>query len=135
MRRVFADTAYWIALANRRDQLHAQAMGMRRLLRGATLVTTEDVLGEFLDHFSGGGRVMREVAARTVDGILSDPSMVVLPQSHRSFLEGLALYKARPDKDYSLTDCISMEAIRREGIAEVLTHDAHFTQEGFIVLL
>ena len=61
--------------------------------------------------------------------------MVVRPQSHQTFLDGLALYKRRPDKGYSLTDCISMEALREEGITEILTHDNHFTQEGFVILL
>jgi predicted nucleic acid-binding protein len=59
----------------------------------------------------------------------------VIEQSRRSFLLGLDLYEARPDKQYSLTDCISMATMRQEGITEVLTHDAHFTQEGFHILL
>ena len=33
-------------------------------------------------------------------------------------------------KEYSLTDS-SMETMRQEGITEALTHDNHFTQEGF----
>ena len=45
------------------------------------------------------------------------------------------LYQARPDKQYSLTDCISMQAMRTEGLTEILTHDGHFTQEGFTILL
>jgi uncharacterized protein len=44
------------------------------------------------------------------------------------------LYKDRPDKEYSLTDCISMQVMRREGLTEVLTNDHHFTQEGFRIL-
>ena len=59
----------------------------------------------------------------------------MIPQSHQSFLDGLALYKARPDKGYSLTDCISMQVMRREGITEILTHDDHFTQEGWFAIL
>jgi hypothetical protein len=47
----------------------------------------------------------------------------------------LTLYKARPDKGYSLTDCISMHAMRERGISDILTHDDHFRQEGFTVLL
>ena len=31
--------------------------------------------------------------------------------------------------------CISMEAMRQEGITEIFTHDNHFIQEGFIILL
>jgi predicted nucleic acid-binding protein len=50
-------------------------------------------------------------------------------------MAGLALYKARPDKGYSLTDCISMHAMHERGVSDILTHDDHFRQEGFIVLL
>jgi predicted nucleic acid-binding protein len=61
--------------------------------------------------------------------------VTVISQTHQSFLAGLVLYEARPDKDYSLTDCISMNVMRAEGITEILTHDGHFTQEGFTKLL
>jgi predicted nucleic acid-binding protein len=59
----------------------------------------------------------------------------VLPQSRQTFHAGLARDAARPDKRYSLTDCISMEAMRQEGISEILTHDNHFAQEGLTILL
>jgi len=49
-------------------------------------------------------------------------------------LEALALYEARPDKFYSLTDCHSMQVMRREGLTDVLTNDHHFTQEGFHIV-
>jgi predicted nucleic acid-binding protein len=61
--------------------------------------------------------------------------VTVLPQSRDSFLAGLRLYELRLDKAYSLTDCISMEIMRREKLDEVLTHDEHFSQEGFRPLL
>jgi predicted nucleic acid-binding protein len=59
----------------------------------------------------------------------------VIPQSHESFLSGFDLYAARPDKGYSLTDCISMQAMRREGLTDALANDRHFQQEGFRALL
>ena len=49
-------------------------------------------------------------------------------------MAGLELYRARPDKHYSLTDCISMQTMRKEGITEALTNDPHFEQEGFLAL-
>ena len=106
-----------------------------RTLRGATIITSEEILTEFLAHFSGQGRTIREGAARYAERVLSNPGIIVRPQTHQSFLDGFALYKTRPDKGYSLTDCISMEAMRQEGIAEILTHDNHFMQEGFTILL
>jgi predicted nucleic acid-binding protein len=136
MRRVFADSLYWIALANPRDQWNARALKASGFLQAVEIVTTEEVLSElFLTHFRGQGRIMRDGAIRYAESIMNDLDITVIPQTHQTFLGGLALYKARPDKGYSLTDCISMEAMRQEGIAEVLTHDSHFTQEGFLILL
>ena len=93
------------------------------------------MLDEFLAHYSGHGPVLRNLAAATVEKAMANPLVIVRPQSHQSFLDGLALFKARPDKEYSLTDCISMEAMRQEAITEILTHDRHFRQEGFTLLL
>ncbi len=135
MRRIFADAMYWIAVANRMDQWHGKVRSVMHLLGQATLVTSEEVLDEFLTHYSGHGPTLRQVAASTVAKALSNPLVIVRPQSHQSFLDGLALYQARPDKSYSLTDCISMEAMRQDGITEILTHDNHFKQEGFTILL
>jgi predicted nucleic acid-binding protein len=135
MRRVFADTVYWIALANPLDQWHLSAMKASQSSKGAGIVTTEEVLVEFLAHFSGGGRRLRKGAVRYVESVLGDPGIVVLPQSHDTFMNGLTLYKKRPDKEYSLVDCISMESMRQQSLTDVLTHDDHFAQEGFIVLM
>jgi uncharacterized protein len=77
---------------------------------------------------------MRSRAAATVRSLLANPDVYVIPQSRESFLSGLSLYEARPDKGYSLVDCISMQTMRREGITEALTNDRHFEQEGFRAL-
>ncbi len=66
---------------------------------------------------------------------LLNSSVEVLPQSRDSFLKGLELYEHRPDKAYSLTDCISMQTMRAFQISDVLTYDKHFVQEGFRALL
>lgn len=135
MRRVFADAVYWVALANRKDQWYAKVVTVTRSLGQHTIVTTEEVLDEFLTHYSGHGTVLRNLAAATVEKAMANPLVTVRAQSHQTFLDGLALYKARPDKGYSLTDCISMETMRQESITEILTHDRHFMQEGFTTLL
>ena len=135
MTRVFADAVYWVALASPHDQWHGRAVQASRALGTAQIVTTEEVFVEFLAHFSGYGRQAREGAILYFDTVINDASILVRPQSHQSFLDGYALYQARPDKEYSLTDCISMEAMRQEGITEILTHGSHFTQEGFTTLL
>jgi len=107
MTRVFADAVYWVALASPHDQWHGRAVQASRALGTAQIITTEEVFVEFLAHFSGYGRLAREGAILYFDTVSNDASILVRPQSHQSFLDGYALYKARPDKEYSLTDCIS----------------------------
>jgi predicted nucleic acid-binding protein len=135
MRRIFVDALYWIAITNRKDQWHHAAVKASRAIAGCHLVTTDEVLTEVLNAFSQAGRVLRQEAVDLVRDLHADPTITIRPQSRATFLTGLALYEARPDKSYSLTDCISMEAMRQEGITEILTHDNHFTQERFAILL
>jgi predicted nucleic acid-binding protein len=135
MRAVFADTCYWIALLNPRDQTHDIAIRVSKGLTGYRIVTTDEVLTEVLNYFGSRGPYFRSAAAKLVERMPADRSIDILPQTHDGFLAGLVLYQSRPDKGYSLTDCISMEALRREGLSEVLTTDEHFKQEGFTCLL
>jgi predicted nucleic acid-binding protein len=131
----FVDTLYFVALFNPRDQWHGRAIAASRLVAETKLITTEDVLVELLNFFSEYGEGARHGAVIQAEGILTSADIEVAPQSHKAFMAGLTLYKARPDKGYSLTDCISMHAMHERGVSEILTHDDHFRQEGFTVLL
>lgn len=130
----FADTFWWIALSNPKDAWHARAIAWETSHPNAGFATTEEILSEFLTWFAATGRAGRALAAAMVRDILNDPGTQVLPQTSADFVAALALYESRPDKDYSLTDCRSMLALRALGLTEVLTNDDHFTQEGFTIL-
>jgi len=131
----FVDTLYFVALFNPRDQWHERVIAASKLIANTKLITTEDVLVELLNFFSDYGGKARRGAVTQAEGILNGASIEVAPQSHEAFIAGLTLYKARPDKGYSLTDCISMHTMRERRISDILTHDDHFRQEGFTVLL
>ncbi len=135
MKAVFADALYWIALANRRDPWRQEALAARRLLGETTLVTTDEVLSEFLTALSKSGPVLRRTAVQMTRSIMHNPDVHVIAQTRESFLEALDRYTAREDKQYSLADCASMCVMDAEGIREVLTHDRHFEQEGYTVLM
>src|SRR3954469_7751726 len=126
----FADTFYWLALARPRDPWHAAVMKWAAANSAAGVVTTDEVLAEFLNALSGTGPVGRGYAVATVLDLRSDPSVQVLPQTRADFDAALLLYETRLDKGYSLTDCRSMNAMRSLDISEILTNDRHFTQEG-----
>ena len=131
MNAVFADTFYWIALTNLKDLAREKA----KSLSPAALYTTEEVLTEYLNYFAAWGPNFRHKASMNVHTMRASRTVQIVPQTSTSFSAGFELYQARLDKGYSLTDCISMETMRHQGIADVLTNDAHFEQEGFHALL
>lgn len=135
MREVFADTAYWIALTNPLDQHHEAAVQASTSIGRARLLTTDTVLIEYLNAFADRGRTLRQAAVAAVETIVANPSVRVLAQNRGTFRKGFTLYKARPDKGYSLTDCISMTVMKARRISGVLTTDRHFEQERFILLM
>jgi len=134
MPRYFVDTFYWVALSDPRDQWHTRVLTFSRSLSDYQLYTVDEVLSEYLTFYSASSPHVRDGAVQTVRHILHDPHVTVMPQSHASFLDALAFYASRLDKQYSLTDCVSMQAMRREGLTDVLTNDHHFTQEGCRIL-
>jgi uncharacterized protein len=131
---VFADTYFWVALSDPSDPGYRDALAAESSYAGGRVVTTDEVLSEFLTFFSGEAW-LRDRASRAVVALLNSPSVHVIAQSRETFLAGLELYRQRPDKGYSLTDCISMQTMRREGISDALTNDRHFEQEGFRAIL
>ena len=134
MKTVFADAHYWIAIVNPNDSWAEAAKKARSSLGEIFIITTDEVLTEFLAALSKGEH-MRKQAAKMVRVILDNPNVRVIPQTRDSFLKGLTLYENRSDKEYSLTDCISMNVMKAESMVEVLTKDHHFEQEGFTVLI
>ncbi len=132
MRTVFVDTSYWIARVNPRDQWHQKAVELGSSLKDTRLITSEPVLIELLNYFSDYGPEMRQAVAQIVRRIMDDENIRLW--SH-GFEEGLTLFETRLDKGYSMTDCISMSIMRLFRVTEALTHDHHFAQEGFVILL
>ncbi|MBF2085559.1 type II toxin-antitoxin system VapC family toxin [Thermoleptolyngbya sp. C42_A2020_037] len=132
---VFIDTAYWVARIDKRDQWRDRAKAVTQRLLTTPLVTTELVLVEVLNYFSGYRAEVKQEVAGIVASLLDESDIRVIWQSRDLMRKGLALYRDRLDKGYSLTDCVSMVVMRQETIQKVLTHDRHFLQEGFSILL
>lgn len=134
MQAVFADTFYWIALLNPDDPDHNRVTAFDLSPARPPLVTTEEVLTEFLTYFSGRGALFRRKAAAVAYALQDDTDVRLLSQTAEGFAAGLRLYAERPDKEYSLTDCISMAVMEAKGMTECATGDRHFEQEGFRAL-
>ncbi|RJP34577.1 MAG: PIN domain-containing protein [Phycisphaerales bacterium] len=132
---IFADTSYWFALLDKTDEWHDRAVAAQSRLAGARLVTTDEVLGEFLNLVSARANRLRGVAADWVVQAHRASDMLVEVQTRASFDGGLELYRNRLDKAYSWVDCVSFVCMRRRGITDALTRDERFEQEGSVALL
>ena len=133
MRVVFADTGYWHAVLNPKDNLNTKARAISSDLGKSRILTTEMVLDELLTALSHLPE--RASAIRGVDAIRANPNVEVVPQTSIQFREAFDLYKQMADKAWSLTDCASFVIMKARGISEALAHDRHFEQAGFKALL
>lgn len=125
---VFMDTYALIAWINARDAAH-QAVKSYLDTYSGNIVTTEWVLLEFADAFSLSST--KPFAIEAIKRIHRLPMFLVVGFDPAVYQAGFDLYETRPDKDWSLTDCISFAVMSERGLTEALTADHHFEQAGF----
>jgi uncharacterized protein len=128
----FADASYYLALLNPDDEFHEQAASLASGLTG-TIVTSAWVLSELAGRLAAVAN--RRAFLSLVADLRAHRDVVIVRADQRSFELGLELYAQRPDKEWSLVDCISFNIMRKRRIAEALSADHHFEQAGFQVLL
>lgn len=132
MKTVFADTSYYIALTNSLDEHHRDAYDFTEGYAGG-FVTTAWVLTGLANTFSRP--VNRKWFLDLVHDLYNDPRVRIAPPTQDLFDRGIDLYARRPDKDWSLTDCISFVVMEEHGLQEAASADYHFEQAGFRCLL
>jgi uncharacterized protein len=124
---VFADSFYWIALLNPADAFHDI---VKDALVSGRIVTSVAVQLEVLDAFSAYP-ALRPVAVRFWERTNHDPRVAVASLTAELMQDAIELFKARDDKKWSFTDCISFEIMRRREIVVALSADHLFRQAGF----
>ena len=111
MTALFADTFYWVALADFTDSAHQRALALTAERTDTPIVTTVEVLAEYLTFFATAPEQMRRKAVINARRILDGFGVRVgrSPEPGLVSLRNGSLRSARPDKGYSLTDCISKQ--------------------------
>jgi predicted nucleic acid-binding protein len=120
---VFADSFYFFALLNPRDAAHGRALEFSRAFDGL-IVSSSWVFTELGDGLSAPPD--RAAFVRLLDHFTVDPLCRLIGPSPEFFQAGVDLFRARSDKGWSLTDCISFAIMRRENLIDALTGDHHF---------
>ncbi len=131
-RRIFVDSLFVIALVNRRDSYHSQAVSLATSLRGHPLLLTDAIL---LEIGNGLARSHKKEAAAIIDQLLRGEEAEVVHLSPELFGEAFDLYKTYQDKDWGMVDCVSFVVMRKHGVEAALTFDRNFVQAGFQALM
>jgi predicted nucleic acid-binding protein len=129
---ILVDTAYVIALINRRDKYHTQAQKLARELTGHPLLITDGIL---LEVGNALARHFRREAVIIIEQFLDAAEVEIVYTTPALFASAFARYKQYTDKEWGLVDCISFEVMETLGISRALTPDQHFVQAGFSALL
>jgi uncharacterized protein len=132
MKAIFADTSFYLAVLNPRDDAHAVATRVGDNIERPVLLS-DFILLELGNSLSAGRQ--RELFSKLVLRLRSHPNVRIVPASRDLLDRGPQLYSRRADKEWSLTDCTSFVVMQNEGLTEALTTDHHFEQAGFAVLL
>lgn len=135
MKPVFVDTSALIAMGNKRDQFHRQAIDLRNqfIKSKRAHVTTSAVLMELGNAFSP--IQLRSTAIRLIEAIKISRFWQVVPINDDLFDLGFSKFKQMADKEWSLIDCISIIIAEEFHITEIFTNDHHFEQAGFKILM
>lgn len=131
MRQIFVDTSGWYDLVFPGAPLH---IAIAKLVRTpeSRFVTSTYVLDELVALMLARGN--HATAARAGTYIRSAREVRVEHPDAAEEARAWRLFLDRPDKGYSLTDCLSFVIMRRLRISEAIATDEHFRQEGFTVL-
>lgn len=135
MKPIFVDTSALIALGNKRDSLHQQAVQVNNNLKkdNKNFITSNAVLLEFGNAFS---RIsLKSVAISLIKAVQNSPKWEYILIDELLFNRAFTLYETRKDKEWGLVDCTSIIVTQEKGITEIFTSDHHFEQAGFTILL
>jgi hypothetical protein len=132
MRAVFADSFHFLALLNDNERVHRQAVTEHRRAP-QKIVTTDCILLEVGDALCQQSD--RDDFLSLLGTFSRDSRIKIVPLTPKLLERGIQLFRARHDKDWPLTDCISFVVMEDQGIKQALTGDKHFEQAGFIALL
>lgn len=130
---VFLDSGYLLALELRTDDYHGRALSHWRdekRREPASLVTTTYVFNEVVTYLNARG--LHASAVKVGRRLRESPSIDLVGVSDDLFERGFSLFVSRPDKRYSLTDCVSFALMWERDLAVAYSFDRHFEQEGFV---
>jgi len=126
---IFADTSFWVALANRRDRHHAEAETLVRRIGDEQLVTSNHVRGEtwtWLRRRDG-----HRSAVEFLDDLDRSERVEVVHLDPELERRALAWLRMHDEREHSFVDATSFALMRSMRLRDALAFDGDFTAPGF----
>ena len=129
---ILIDTAFVLALINRRDQHHLSALFLSKQFDGYPLLVTDAV---FLEIGNALVHDYKKESIKIIEQFFDSEEIEIVHLTPKLFNQAFELYKNYEDKAWGLVDCISFVVMWETGMTQALTFDQHFVQAGFQALM
>ncbi len=126
MRKVFADTGFFVVLANENDPRYETAWDYKEYFVGEaySFVYTDLIFAEVIRP--GRHRLDWRLCARIGAGILSSEEYELVRSVTYETIAWNDFFLKYYDKEFSFCDCVSFAVMKGLGIKEVITTDQDF---------
>jgi uncharacterized protein len=131
VKRVFVDTSAWYAYVRRDDPDHEPVAAALERFQGR-LVTSNFVFDEVVTLVAV--RLGHGAASKVGDALLDAGTVELIRVEEEDESDAWELFRKRPDKGFSFTDCASFALMKRLRLATAVSTDRHFRQAGFEAL-
>lgn len=137
MKNLFIDTGAWVAINNKKDDLHQLAVNANRdfLNQGFFYITSDYVLDEtytFIRFESGHKKAVE--FGHEIKFLTSIKKIQAIHINQSILTKAWDIFEKYSDKTFSFTDCTSFVIMEMMEIKEAFSFDKHFEQYGFIRL-
>ncbi len=130
---IFADTSFFVAGADDRDQHHEVALQLFRTTAGRRIVTTNHVRGETWTTLRR--KLWHGRAAEFLDMVGAQDSHVQVAKVPEELEdEALRWLRQHDEREYSFVDATSFAYMRARRMTEALAFDGDFAAAGFTEL-
>jgi hypothetical protein len=125
---VFVDASAWVAITNRTDRVHDEALRVyHRLLRSQTpLITSTWTAYEALTIVKT--KLGYNPAEKLWQRMLRPSVVTFIKVDERIEAGALELFWSYRDKDWGVVDCASLRIMEETGCQQAFAFDRHFTE-------
>ena len=128
MQSIFVDTGGWYAAIVRKD--HGHKVAKLFLINNKLLLITSDyIMDETVTLLQS--RIGHKYAVNFLDTMQTSQQIQLIYLTPLLVEETIKLFRNRPGKNWSFTDCSSFVLMHEYQIQDAFTFDEHYQQAGF----